>query len=280
MHKALYVLIVFAAALSHQVSAQEASVFPKGEVSAADNHTGTVWLNELAPPDSTFNFSLAHATFAAGAKLDWHLHPAGQYLLVTAGTGYYQERGKPIQIVHKGDVIKCQPGVEHWHGAAPDSTFSYIGVTPAQKGKTVWLKRVTDAEYNQAGRPAATGKNAEAEIMHLSQEKWRWMAERNVEALNTLFAEKAVFVHMGGNMTKEQELDVIKSGRIQYKHAEIQETSVQFIDNTAILLNKIRLDAVVGGNEVSNPFVVTEVYVQQGDKWILGSMSFTKLLAP
>ncbi len=102
----------------------------------------------------------------------------------------------------------------------------------------------------------------EQEIINLSKTKWRWMAERNVDSLNALFNEKAVFVHMGGNMNKEHELNVIKTGAIQYKQADIQETSVQFIGNTAILLNKIRLLAVVGGNEVTNPFVVTEVYVQ------------------
>ena len=93
-----------------------------------------------------------------------------------------------------------------------------------------------------------------------------------------IFDDKAVFVHMGGTMTKDQELGTIKSGGIHYKHAEIQETSVRFIGETAILLSKLRLDAVVGGNEVSNPFVVTEVYVKQGTKWKLGSMSFTKLM--
>src|SRR6476660_8260507 len=124
---------------SGSIFGQDASVFPKGEVSTTDNHTGTVWLTELNVPDTTFNLSLAHATFAAGAKLDWHIHPAGQYLLVTSGAGYYQERNKPIQIVQRGQVIKCLPGVEHWHGASPNSEFSYIGVTPTQKGKTVWL---------------------------------------------------------------------------------------------------------------------------------------------
>ena len=134
--------------VSIQAVAQDSSIFPKGEIATVNNHTGTVWLSELNKPDSNLNISLAQATFAPGAKLDWHIHPAGQYLLITAGTGYYQERGKPIQIVHKGDIIECPPGVEHWHGAAPNSAFSYIGVTPTQKGKTIWLKRVTDAEYN------------------------------------------------------------------------------------------------------------------------------------
>jgi quercetin dioxygenase-like cupin family protein len=132
---------------SAAIQAQETSIFPKGEISTTDNHTGTVWLKELNTPDTIFNLSLAHATFASGAKLDWHIHPAGQYLLITDGTGYYQERGKPIQVVHKGDVLKCLPGVEHWHGASPESSFSYIGTTPTQKGKTIWLKRVTDEEY-------------------------------------------------------------------------------------------------------------------------------------
>lgn len=139
--------ILFLAAFSIGAVAQETSIFPKGEISTTDNHTGTVWLKELNEPDSIFNLSLAQARFAPGAKLDWHIHPAGQYLLITEGTGYYQERGKPIQVVHKGDVIKCLPGIEHWHGASPNSSFTYIGTTPTQKGKTIWLKRVTDEEY-------------------------------------------------------------------------------------------------------------------------------------
>ena len=88
------------------------------------------------------------------------------------------------------------------------------------------------------------------------------------------------FVHMGGSMSKKQELDVIKGGMIHYKNAEIREVSVRFIGDTAILLNKIRLVAVGGGIEVVNPFVVTEVYVKQGGAWKLGSLSFTRLLTP
>jgi hypothetical protein len=85
---------------------------------------------------------------------------------------------------------------------------------------------------------------------------------------------------MGGTMSKSQELEVIKSGTIQYKDAQIQEVSVRFVGTTAILLNKIRLVAVVGGNEVINPFNVTEVYVQLGGAWKLASLSFTRLLTP
>lgn len=129
--------------------------------------------------------------------------------------------------------------------------------------------------------PAATsGTNAEQEILSLSREKWRWMSERKTDTLAALFHEGAVFVHMGGTMSKSQELDVIRSGRIHYKDVEIQEASVRFVGTTAIVLNRIRLVAVVGGNEVTNPFVVTEVYVRQNGAWTLGSLSFTRLLTP
>ena len=121
---------------------------------------------------------------------------------------------------------------------------------------------------------------SEQEVINLSKEKWRWMSERNIETLDALFHEKSVFVHMGATMSKDEELAVISSGGIHYKHVDIQEVSVRLIGTTAILLNKILLVAVVGCNEVTNPFVVTEVYVQQNDTWTLASLSFTRLLNP
>ena len=131
----------------HAQAQTASSGFPKGELSSAKNHTGNIWLNELSVGDSTFDPGIAMATYDAGAKLDWLMHPGGQVLLITEGTGFYQERGRPVRIVHKGDVIKCSPGVEHWHGAAPDSGFTYIAVTPTQKGKTVWLEPVSEQAY-------------------------------------------------------------------------------------------------------------------------------------
>ena len=120
----------------------------------------------------------------------------------------------------------------------------------------------------------------EQELLKLSKQKWDWMSERNVDALDTLFDDQAVFVHMGATMTKSQELDVIKSGFIQYKKAEIEDASVRFLGSTAIVLTKMRLIAVAGGNEVTNPFMVTEVYVQAGATPKLASLSFTRLITP
>lgn len=115
-------------------------------------------------------------------------------------------------------------------------------------------------------------------LIELSKEKWSWMADKKVDLLDDLFHEKAMFIHMGGNMTKEHELNIIKSGGIHYKKADIHEASVNIIGTTAVLLNRITLLAVVGGNEVTNPFTVTEVYMLENEKWKLVSMSFTKLL--
>ena len=120
----------------------------------------------------------------------------------------------------------------------------------------------------------------EQEIINLSKEKWRWMSERDMDTLEALFHEKSVFVHMGGSWGKEREIEIIKSGGIHYKQADIHEVSLNIIDTTAVLLNKITLLAVVGGNEVTNPFMVTEVYVQQEGSWKLASLAFTRLLTP
>ena len=130
----------------------------------------------------------------------------------------------------------------------------------------------------RATPPIAPPTKAEQEILDLSREKWRWMSEKKADTLAALFDDKAVFVHMGGSWGKSQEVEIIRSGGIHYKHAEIFESSARIIDSTAIVLSRIRLDAVVGGNEVTNPFMVTEVYVREKGAWKLGSLSFTRLL--
>ena len=149
--RVFYLNILLFFALSTQAIAQDASTFLKGEKAPNVHHTGDVWLNHLSEADSVFNFNTTLATFAPGAKLDWHSHPGGQILMITEGTGYYQERNQPVQIVHKGDVIKCLPGVEHWHAATPESVFAYIGITVDQP--TVWLERVTEQDYNKIKNP-------------------------------------------------------------------------------------------------------------------------------
>jgi 4-carboxymuconolactone decarboxylase len=274
--KVLY-LVIFIISLQKAT----AQIFPLGEKGKNVHHVGDVWLNELNAADSVFNSGLTVATMAAGARLDWHKHPGGQILMILEGEGYYQERGKEKLTVRKGEVIKCQPNVEHWHGATPELGVTYLANSPAQKGKTVWLEKLSDEAYfGKKTTNIAINASKEQEIIQISRNKWRLMSEKNVDSLAMLFNEKAMFVHMGGNMNKEQELDVIKTGRIHYKHADIQETSARFVDNTAIVLTKLKLTAVVGGNEVVNPFTVTEFYVMQNGKWSLATLAFSKLLTP
>lgn len=120
--------------------------------------------------------------------------------------------------------------------------------------------------------------SVEQEIMELSKNKWQWMSDKNVEKLALLFHKDAQYVHMGGSWGTERELGVIESGGIWYKKATVQEVSVDVIGDTAVLLNTITLLAEVAGNEVTNPFIVTEVYKKINGNWKLLNLSFVKQL--
>lgn len=118
------------------------------------------------------------------------------------------------------------------------------------------------------------------EIIDLSKKTWDWMAEKNVDSLKNLFDDKVMFVHMGGTWGKTRELETIKSGGIWYKHAEVYAADVRTFGNTAILLEDIDLQAVVGGRQVTNAFMVTEVYVKENGQWKMAQFTFSHLLRP
>jgi 4-carboxymuconolactone decarboxylase len=123
--------------------------FPKGEKIQSANFTGSAWVHMMVNSDTTFNTSIGNVTFEKGAITNWHYHPGGQILLVTSGKGRYQERGKAVRELQKGDIIKCAPNIIHWHGAAPDSELSHVAIgTNLSKGAVVWLESVSDVEYN------------------------------------------------------------------------------------------------------------------------------------
>jgi quercetin dioxygenase-like cupin family protein len=96
------------------------AIFPKGDRAPTEYFTGTAWIKPLVANDTTFNSVIGNVVFEPGARNNWHTHPGGQILIVTDGTGYYQEKGKNVQILQKGDVITIPPDVVHWHGASPD----------------------------------------------------------------------------------------------------------------------------------------------------------------
>ena len=103
------------------------------------------------------------------------------------------------------------------------------------------------------------------------------MADKDVDKLAMLFDEKSKFVHMSGTWKKERELEIIKTGSIWYKKAEVHDVAVEIFDNTAILWNRITLVAHVRGNDVSNEFTVTEVYKKGSDGWKLLDLTFSKV---
>ncbi len=134
------------------------------------------------------------------------------------------------------------------------------------------------AQSPQETPPAPTP--AEQEVLDLSKAKWAWMAEKDLAKLDGLLDEKSVFVHMSGKWGKARELEVIETGRIWYKHAEVYSAAVNLFGDTAILLTDIDLIAVVGGNEVVNAFMVTEVYLKKDGAWKMGSLSFSTQRRP
>jgi len=145
--------------ISHQALAQDAFAFFKGETFPPPRSSPAAWLHELHKADGLLNSNIAVAEFLPNTRLAWHNHPGGQILLITDGVGYYQEKGQKKQILRVGDVVTCGPGVEHWHGAAVESEFTYVAISPAQKGGTVWAQAVTDEDYLS---PAADRRSAPA----------------------------------------------------------------------------------------------------------------------
>ncbi len=126
------------------------TIFPLGDKMQGGNFTGTVWVTPLLPADSTFSATIGNVVFEPKARSKWHTHPGGQTLLALDGIGYYQEKGKPLQILQKGDVVNCPPDVEHWHGASKDSWFVQMAITREHpKGRVIWLYEVSDEVYQQ-----------------------------------------------------------------------------------------------------------------------------------
>lgn len=128
---------------------QELGVFPTGEKNEAyaPFFVGQSYLNML----TTTGVPIGNVTFEPGCRNNWHIHhKGGQILLCTAGTGYYQEWGKPAQKLHPGDVVNIPPEVKHWHGAAADSWFVHLAVeVPAADDSNEWLEPVSEEEYNK-----------------------------------------------------------------------------------------------------------------------------------
>lgn len=124
-------------------------IFPQGEPLPNEWFTGSAFLKPLVARDKNNEFSAGSVTFEPGARTNWHTHPKGQVLLVTEGSGIYQEEGKPAQVIKKGDVVNIPENVKHWHGASADTKMVHIAITNF-KGDTqvTWLEPVSDEQYS------------------------------------------------------------------------------------------------------------------------------------
>lgn len=124
------------------------TIFPMGNKIKSENFFGEPWVLRMFAADSTFNCAVGNVTFEPKSRSNWHKHPGGQILLAIDGVGYYQEKGKELQVLRPGDTVKCPPNIEHWHGAAHDDWFVQLAITAEHsEGRVVWLNAVSDEEY-------------------------------------------------------------------------------------------------------------------------------------
>jgi hypothetical protein len=132
-------------------------------------------------------------------------------------------------------------------------------------------------QENKTTTVSPTYTAAEQEVIQLSKQKWQWMADKNITKLEPLFDNKSKFVHMSGTWKKDEELDIIKTGRIWYKNAKVHDVAVEIFEKTAVLWNRITLEAIVRGSEVVTEFTVTETYQKQGKDWKLLALTFSSV---
>ena len=125
------------------------AIFPKGALGSKDLFTGNAHHFGLVDADTIYNTAIGNVYFEPGARSNWHSHPSGQILIITDGVGYHQIEGQPLEIIKKGDVIKCPPNVRHWHGASADIGLQQLYIVPdTEKGIVKWNEAVTNEQYS------------------------------------------------------------------------------------------------------------------------------------
>jgi quercetin dioxygenase-like cupin family protein len=112
--------------------------------------SGTVRIDPLFPAKAPARAAGNTVTFEPGGRTAWHTHPLGQTLIVTAGCGWVQREGGPVEEVRPGDVVWFPPGEKHWHGATATTAMTHIAIQEGLDGKMVdWLEHVSDEQYRR-----------------------------------------------------------------------------------------------------------------------------------
>lgn len=145
-------LLVFGLQMT-DIQAEEQTVTKNGEYPSvavnADNFTGVARMESLFAPHEGSATYAAYVTFEPGARTNWHIHPKGQALIVTNGTGYVQEWGKEAVLIQPGDVVWCPAGVKHWHGATAQNAMTHLAISEKSDKEVVWLEPVSEKDYPQ-----------------------------------------------------------------------------------------------------------------------------------
>ena len=120
----------------------------------AEWFTGAVRIDPLFSAPEPARVAGAAVTFEPGARTAWHTHPLGQTLVVTAGCGWAQREGGPVEAIRPGDVVWFSPGEKHWHGATATTGMTHFAIQEGLGGKVVeWMEQVDEAHY-RAGAAA------------------------------------------------------------------------------------------------------------------------------
>jgi quercetin dioxygenase-like cupin family protein len=116
----------------------------------AANFTGKGRIDPLCSPAGPARVRAGSVTFEPGARTAWHTHPLGQMLVVTAGCGWVQLAGNPVEEIRPGDVVWIAPGERHWHGATATTSMTHIAIQEHVDGKSVdWMELVANDHYLQ-----------------------------------------------------------------------------------------------------------------------------------
>lgn len=135
----------------------------------------------------------------------------------------------------------------------------------------------SNAQTSTPNTKSKSDQKTEQELLDLSKQKWQWMSDKNIDKLEPLFDNKSKFVHMSGTWKKEEELDVIKTGKIWYKNTKVHDVAIEIFQKTAIIWSRITLEAIVRGSEVVTEFTVTEIYQKNGKDWKLLDLTFSSV---
>ncbi|MEQ9290328.1 MAG: cupin domain-containing protein [Cyclobacteriaceae bacterium] len=142
------ILLTSLSGFSQNPEYKVSSFLKEGTRAPNTHYIGEAWLNAIIHDDEELGYNITKATFRANSTLDWHKHSSAQVLIIVDGEGYYQERGNVPVILKKGDVIKCEKDIEHWHSSTKYSDVTYLALYGGEQ-PTTWTEVVTQEYYNE-----------------------------------------------------------------------------------------------------------------------------------